>query len=151
LNNVEKIWRPNDKDIVAGLWPRRWIKAMTGAGAVATLTVSDSEIFPVDLIREVHTVTFSWVPGAAQTNIGAHLVCIDPVTSVILASIASGMPDQALGAGIAGAIKTISGLDFPIMSSESLRAFGTFSAGAAPNQLDIYITGFEYPRGNFQR
>jgi hypothetical protein len=151
LNNVDKIWRPNDKDIVAGLWPRRYNKAMTGASVAAQVIVADTEVFPIDLIREIHSVTFSWVPGAAQTPVSAHLVCVDANTGVIVGSVASGMPSFAPAAGAPGAIFTLSGIDYPMMSNEKLTCFAQFNAGAASNSIDIYVTGFEYPRGNFQR
>lgn len=141
---------PSAKDLATGnAVVRRWYKAMNiPAAAAAVISLTDPEVGPVDTVRLIHGVTFSWVPGAAQTPIYGNLAVAPPGGNSLFSI--SFMPTFAPGAALQ-ASQSMVGVDMYWMQGEQLSVAMAFNAGAANNSGIAVCWGYEFPRGTFQR
>jgi trimethylamine:corrinoid methyltransferase-like protein len=146
--NVLDLVRPSSKDLGSGQRvARRYLEILTGTQAVANVTLNSS-VVGADLVRIVHTLTFTTTPGAAQTLNYWQALLQDASTTVI--AVVAGQPNFAHAAAALETL-TVSGLELVMMQGDLLNLQANFNAGAAGNTASLHIQGWEFPRGNLQR
>lgn len=147
---LDRLYIPTAKDIGSGNSNvRRWWKAFNASGVTATPTTSDTELGPTDTVRLIHTVTFNWVPGAAQSPISASLGVVQPGAANPFQLVGTQPPFTTVG--VFNSYATIAGVDLLWMQGEFLQLTGYFNAGANSNAIGVLLSGLEFPRGSIQR
>lgn len=148
--NVERFYRPSAKDLGSGsLTYARWTQfQLSGSSATALVLTTNATPAPLDTVFLIEQVVFEWTPGAAQTPVAGRLV-VQPGGSTASYVVANVQPDFTVVATLTGA--TVTGICIPTFSGDVLAGSGTFNAGAAANNIAIFVGGWLFPRGTLQQ
>lgn len=147
---LERLYAPSLKDLATGQYNvRRYLEVVTTAGAATSLAVTGQTV-PNDIIRLVHTITFSMFPGAAQTPVGAACLLIANEPGFPQLAILGASPPSVPTAAAAMHM-TLSSLELCMMYNEAPQVSALFNAGVASNSVFMYLMGWEFQRGTVQR
>jgi hypothetical protein len=147
LRILERLWKPNPKDIAAGqILQTRYYQLVSVAGALASLTFN-SPVVPPNVMRVIQQIGGVVQSGAAQTVLGldfnglsngVQFAVISAEPFFLKAAAASWRFGLSLGEGIA------------FRPGDTFQLSTFFNAGAASNSMGILVYGYDIPVGNTQ-
>jgi len=146
---VETLWVPGHKErATRSLNQRRFgVTGITTAASSGVGTGAGLCVCPNDTIRIISGVSWLLSPGAAQVAMSAYLTHFANVAdSRGNAGYTFPINLYAVQQGRA----TLTGIDWMMFPSDFLSGGGTFNAGAAINTLQVWVWGYDLPRGNIE-
>lgn len=147
-----KFYRPSAKDLASGgdTWLRRYFKTLTATAASASIVAADTQVCPPDTVIEIETAIIFWDSGAAQLA-RSSVVWISDQGSAVINGVVVGA--NAVGGVTAGAPhrNTYTDLSVFMFPGDLLNFAATWDAGAAANTINVYLSGWMFPRGSLQR
>jgi hypothetical protein len=144
-----RLWVPNIKDQMSGLYAQRYLRYETTAQAAAVIasSVGIAEVTcPADKMRIIEGVTVWALGGAAQQLEQAEAVLYS-TTGLQLMTGPIPLDRYTAAARQHGYITP---LGWAMIPGEQIGITLTFNAGAAVNQAQWSFWGFDVPRGNLQ-
>jgi len=142
---VERIYSPTTADVQSGLNQKRYVERGTIAAVAAAQISFLGARVDVNQIRVIDCVSFTALPGAAQTCLGAEFRVSDPAgatTTWASVFVPASQPGAALRAFGSQTCELI------LMPQEQLFVIITFNAGVAANSGEVSAHGWGIPKGN---
>lgn len=144
---LESLFVPGHKERISrGLSQRRYNEFVNGAaGAVAVYSISTG-LSPVDTLRIIRGAAVVATPGAAQFP---TYISINHARAGFVQSRCVEIPNPALPANALMAA-TFNDIDWMLFPRDGITIEVRFNAGVAANQADLWVWGFDMPRGNVE-
>lgn len=145
---LERIWRPNPKELSAGtVVQARYIERLTQNTAAALIQLQSAAV-PSNVMRVTTLIGFQLVSGAAQ--IPQFLDVVQFINGSALGAGVSSEPFYVKGAATSWKGYLLLGEGIANKPGDSMLINGTWSAGAAANTLSVQLYGYDIPIGNVQ-
>ena len=145
---LEKLWRPNPKDLAAGqIVQTRFTASAAFSTATATVLGTGVVTCPTNTVRIITMVNVTMTPGAAQiasfwvmqlVSNGTVVFGISQEPYYVKAAVAQWSSNVQLVDGVM------------LRPTDTLNVNAVFSAGAAANGLSVQLYGYDLPIGNVQ-
>jgi hypothetical protein len=146
---LEKLWRPNPKDLAGGQVVQTRFTANPAAQVVAAASIvfTSAVTCPINTVRILTMYNFGLTGGAAQSPTYTGLQLVSSGAAVF--GITQMPPLLIAAAGFwGGNVQLAEG--FMLRPGDTLNASAFFSAGAAANTFSIQLYGYDLPIGNVQ-
>jgi hypothetical protein len=146
---LEKLWRPNPKDLAGGqvLQTRFTVNPTAQSVATAAVVFTGAVVCPTNTVRVITLLNWSMTPGAAQI---ANYIGLQLISSGSAIFGITQEPPYVKGAAIFWGGNLNLGDGFMMRPTDSLNVTGQFSAGAAANTFGFQLYGYDLPIGNVQ-
>jgi hypothetical protein len=148
--DASRLWQPNTKDIVSGLYAQRFTYFATNSGLVALLSTDSTDVrlaCPADKARVIVGASSLATPGAGQSSTFAYLNIWPPALGQTIVQIPLG---QGFSASINNTSPWIVAPWIITYPGEIAQVFASFSAAGASNAANFSLWGYDIPRGNLQ-
>ncbi len=144
---LESIWKPTDKDLLAGINQRRYVFGATLVSQSATLITLTTPAVPQDTVRVIQGLSARLAPGAAQraTSFQANALIVGALSGLFVGK------EAPVGIAAAQAFgDTITNIGWILGVGNQISIDFRFDLGGVPNSGVACIWGFDLPRANVE-
>jgi hypothetical protein len=147
--DVSRLWQRSQKDLITNqpTWLKRYSEVIdSGLLLSANMSLTSTNVVPVDTIRIINCWSAFWTPGAAQPAQNAQLLIEDANSNIL--------QEFYMGAAFNAAVRQgnwAAPLEIVLHTGEFCVFTAEFSAGGVNNRCRWSVIGWEMPRGSLQR
>lgn len=148
--DVARLWIPNIKDQMSGMYASRWryLSTLAGTAQVQATNVNDLlATCPPDKARIITGVSVAAAVAGAETLLSIVANIFEPLPSGFAAQVFS-LPRESNALAATGtALQRLDAIMYP---GEVVGCTVTYSAAVQVKTTTIYFWGYDVPRGNLQ-